>query len=356
MHSERFHVVVLSRFRQQAISPVPNSFLRVFYIGTHTIHLGKKFKPVGRQIDIRLCIDSPVRYKRWCCSLIPAESDSLPHAHTQATKTYYKHQDSRINKAQELNTKTSTNSDIQDLPKSYQDYQDNDCQGRLLASFQDDAKCLTKAGTMTQPASEDDLHGSDNTTHSAKLNAKFKIGDKFLQILRDNTFNGVDKGDVIDHMEKVLEISEWIKILDVDHNRIRLHIFPILLSLHAREWWNNEIKGTATTWNELGEKFFLKYYLLSYTCNSKIPDDLDNGTDYLEFLNWLGSKFKNHWNMDRNTKNRLWDFYVKECNDKGSISDAELSKDECDEPYNKNQKNSCSGSFFKPYLDAQEGK
>ncbi|GJR40906.1 hypothetical protein Tco_1216590 [Tanacetum coccineum] len=79
------------------------------------------------------------RYKRRCCSLIPAESDSLPHAHTQATKTYYKHQDSRIKKAQELNTKTSANSDIQDLPKSYQDYQDNDCQGRLLASFQDDA-------------------------------------------------------------------------------------------------------------------------------------------------------------------------------------------------------------------------
>ncbi|GKC33218.1 hypothetical protein Tco_1040512 [Tanacetum coccineum] len=28
-----------------------------------------------------------------------AESDSLPHAHTQAVKTYYWHQDSRIKKA-----------------------------------------------------------------------------------------------------------------------------------------------------------------------------------------------------------------------------------------------------------------
>ncbi|GJU46005.1 hypothetical protein Tco_1203271 [Tanacetum coccineum] len=59
--------------------------------------------------------------------------------------------------------------------------------------------------------------------------------------------------------------------------------------------------------------------------------------------------------MDRNTKNGLWNFYVKECNDKGSISDTEPSKDECDEPYNKNQNISCSDSFFKPYLDAQEG-
>ncbi|GJU53011.1 hypothetical protein Tco_1226725 [Tanacetum coccineum] len=68
------------------------------------------------------------------------KSDSLPHAHTQATKIYYKHQDLRIKKAQELNSKTFANSDIQDLPYRYQDYQDKDCQGRLLASFQDDAK------------------------------------------------------------------------------------------------------------------------------------------------------------------------------------------------------------------------
>ncbi|GJS94543.1 hypothetical protein Tco_0801511 [Tanacetum coccineum] len=40
------------------------------------------------------------------------KSDSLPHAHAQTTKTYYKHQDSRIKKAQELKTKTSADSDI----------------------------------------------------------------------------------------------------------------------------------------------------------------------------------------------------------------------------------------------------
>ncbi|GKE29419.1 hypothetical protein Tco_1444803 [Tanacetum coccineum] len=58
------------------------------------------------------------RYKRRCCSLIPVESNSLPHAHAhaQTTKTYYKHQDSRIKKAHELKTKTSANSDTQDLP------------------------------------------------------------------------------------------------------------------------------------------------------------------------------------------------------------------------------------------------
>ncbi|GKE54373.1 hypothetical protein Tco_1489529, partial [Tanacetum coccineum] len=52
---------------------------------------------------------------RWLRYLSPAELDLLPHAHAQTTKTYYKHQDSRIKKAQELKTKTSANSDIQDI-------------------------------------------------------------------------------------------------------------------------------------------------------------------------------------------------------------------------------------------------
>ncbi|GJS59564.1 hypothetical protein Tco_0654348 [Tanacetum coccineum] len=66
--------------------------------------------------------------------IIPAESDSLPHAHTQTTKTYYKHQDSSIMKAQVLKTKTSVNSNVKDNSS------ETKLQGRLLESFQDDAK------------------------------------------------------------------------------------------------------------------------------------------------------------------------------------------------------------------------
>ncbi|GJW24983.1 hypothetical protein Tco_0038794 [Tanacetum coccineum] len=67
------------------------------------------------------------------------ESNSLPHAHAQTTKTYYKHQDSRIMKAQELKTKTSAQTLIYKIfLQRYQVYQVY--QGRLLASFQDDAK------------------------------------------------------------------------------------------------------------------------------------------------------------------------------------------------------------------------
>ncbi|GKB70471.1 hypothetical protein Tco_0931883, partial [Tanacetum coccineum] len=62
------------------------------------------------------------------------KSDSLPHAHDQTTKTYYKHQDSRIKKTQELKTKASANSDIKDNSPETKLWR------RLLESFQEDAK------------------------------------------------------------------------------------------------------------------------------------------------------------------------------------------------------------------------
>ncbi|GJS80085.1 hypothetical protein Tco_0729966 [Tanacetum coccineum] len=119
-------------FCSQAVNKSPTHYLcdfsRTFRVILFSIHSDER-KSFQSQPQIAL------RYKRRCCSLIPAEFDSLPHAHDQTTKTYYKHQESRIKKAQEFKTKTSANSDIQDLPLRYQVYQ-----GRLLASFQDDAK------------------------------------------------------------------------------------------------------------------------------------------------------------------------------------------------------------------------
>ncbi|GJT00343.1 hypothetical protein Tco_0821512 [Tanacetum coccineum] len=62
------------------------------------------------------------------------KSVSLPYAHAHSTKTFYKHQDSRIIKAQKLKTKTSANSDVNDNSSEIK------LRGRLLKSFQDDAK------------------------------------------------------------------------------------------------------------------------------------------------------------------------------------------------------------------------
>ncbi|GJX40125.1 retrovirus-related pol polyprotein from transposon TNT 1-94 [Tanacetum coccineum] len=79
----------------------------------------------------------------------------LRRHNAQTTKTYYKHQDSRIKKAQELKTKTFANSDIQDLPLRYQVYQ-----GRLLASLQDGVK-YEHVGQDTRSQGGKDLKEKD---------------------------------------------------------------------------------------------------------------------------------------------------------------------------------------------------
>ncbi|GJY59700.1 hypothetical protein Tco_0459592 [Tanacetum coccineum] len=57
----------------------------------------------------------------------------------------------------------------------------------------------------------------------------------------DSAFNGMDGGDVTDHIAKVLEITEWIKMPNVEKNELRLHVFSKSLSGDAKTWWNNEI-------------------------------------------------------------------------------------------------------------------
>ncbi|GJR02236.1 hypothetical protein Tco_0525220 [Tanacetum coccineum] len=148
---------------------------------------------------------------------------------------------------------------------------------------------------------------------------EIRIGDEFLKILHDNSFNGMDGSDVTDHITKVLEITEWIKIPNVDKDELRLHVFSKSLSGDAKKY--------------------------------KIPDDLNHRTYYFEFLYWLASKFDNYWELDKNVKSGLWEFYVNG-RTKGTIDDLVNSN----EPYEECSKKTCLDSFFKPYLDAQDGK
>ncbi|GJW23687.1 retrovirus-related pol polyprotein from transposon TNT 1-94 [Tanacetum coccineum] len=118
------------------------------------------------------------RYKRQCCSLISAESDSLPHAHAQTTKTYYKHQDSRIKKAQELKTKTSANSDIKDTSSETKLW------GILLASFQDNVKYEHVGQDIRSQDGKDDKdkQGKDVKISKQKTNSKYNNKGSRLMI------------------------------------------------------------------------------------------------------------------------------------------------------------------------------
>ncbi|GJZ46131.1 hypothetical protein Tco_0593727 [Tanacetum coccineum] len=99
-------------------------------------------------------------------------SDSLPHAHAQTTKTYYKHQDSRIKKAQVVKTKTSANSDIKD-PSS-----ETKLHRRFLESFQDDAKYEHVGQDTRSQGGKDDQDKQGKDLKISELKTKSKDNDK----------------------------------------------------------------------------------------------------------------------------------------------------------------------------------
>ncbi|GJQ95896.1 hypothetical protein Tco_0007035 [Tanacetum coccineum] len=201
----------------------------------------------------------------------------------------------------------------------------------------------------TMPVMDYEKNRMSSNTNSLIDNLyELKIRNEFLKILKNKVFNVMYEGDVIDHIAKLVKITEWIKIPDIDKNRVQIHVFSKSLSGDAKNWWNDKMEGRTISWNELSNEFFHKYYPLSHACKSKTPDDLDNRTDYFEFLYWLASKFDNHWEIDKTTRSGLWELYMNECT-KGTIGNL----DEYKEPYEENAKKVCSNSFYKPYFDAQ---
>ncbi|GJW29585.1 hypothetical protein Tco_0046460 [Tanacetum coccineum] len=158
------------------------------------------------------------------------KSDSLPHAHAQTTKTFYKHQDSRIMKAQELKTKTSAQTLIYKIfLQRYQVYQ-----GRLLSSFQDDAKyehvgqdTRSQGGKDDQDKQGKDLKISDIKTKSKDNDkgSRSKItkheGTSLQRIQRPRPQDLNDKGNLIDLMKEChneLTSGEIVSLTNIESN------------------------------------------------------------------------------------------------------------------------------------------
>ncbi|GJX58116.1 hypothetical protein Tco_0289506 [Tanacetum coccineum] len=151
-------------------------------------------------------------------------------------------------------------------------------------------------------------------------NVKIELSKEHLKELQNYAFSRSEEEDVVDHIAKVLEILDLIKIPNVDTDRLRVHVFPFSL--------------TAS-----------KYDVTR--------DDEDDGPDYFEFITWLNSKFKDHRRMDGMTKSALCHYWVKgEGNNE--LDEIESSNEEWEESNYRNLRNTDTDLFFKPYLDAQE--
>ncbi|GKA14379.1 hypothetical protein Tco_0694025 [Tanacetum coccineum] len=102
------------------------------------------------------------------------------------------------------------------------------------------------------------------------------LNKEFLTELQNNAYHGIHHEDVIDHIAMVLEMLDLINIPAMDSHQLRMKVFPLSLADDAQQWWINEGEGKITTWEELVENFFCKFYPESHDGEDEMLDEGDN--------------------------------------------------------------------------------
>ncbi|GKD45380.1 hypothetical protein Tco_1270025 [Tanacetum coccineum] len=74
---------------------------------------------------------------------------------------------------------------------------------------------------------------------SITVNGKnaYELKGKFLDDLHNNAFSGTNGKDAVEHIEYYLKIIDPIKLPNIDHDKLRVVVFPISL---AREYWSDK--------------------------------------------------------------------------------------------------------------------
>ncbi|GJS20105.1 hypothetical protein Tco_0448737 [Tanacetum coccineum] len=160
---------------------------------------------------------------------------------------------------------------------------------------------------------------------SGSARPRIELKGRFLFELRDNAFSGTNGEDAVEHIDFFLKI---VDSLNVNHDQLRISIFPFSLAEAASKWWKDESIGLITAWVDQTNFFFGKFYRPSRTgrkietngANNKVKWDPTN----IELENWLASKFRNHETMDQYNRNTLWDYW-KKGDDEVVITDNGLS-------------------------------
>ncbi|GJU78349.1 hypothetical protein Tco_1275419 [Tanacetum coccineum] len=110
----------------------------------------------------------------------------------------------------------------------------------------------------------------------------YEIQGEFLVKIRDYAFNGNIRENVFKHIDKFLEVIGPIKINGLTQDRFKLSVFPVSLVGAASEWFTKECIGSITTWDNMVERFIMKFHHLSdhdeeeETKEDDNPNETDN--------------------------------------------------------------------------------
>ncbi|GJW33271.1 hypothetical protein Tco_0053303 [Tanacetum coccineum] len=125
--------------------------------------------------------------------------------------------------------------------------------------------------------------------------------------------------DVIGHIGKVLEILDLVKIAVWTLFQLRMKAFPLLLSKDAKKWWMNEGNGnipislagaasewftkecigSITTWDNVVEKFIMKFHHLSDHDEEEETEEDDNPNETDNLINDKAKGTEELWSESR---------------------------------------------------------
>ncbi|GKB39578.1 hypothetical protein Tco_0884520 [Tanacetum coccineum] len=179
---------------------------------------------------------------------------------------------------------------------------------------------------------------------------KIDLNKEFLVELRKNMYHGTHYEDVVDHTAKVLKMVDLIYVPGVDSHQLRMKVFPLSLADDAKEWWISDGDEKITTWEELVEKFFCRFYPESYDGEDEMLDEGENwGIDPLEFLSNINTSFKYHKKVDGRTQKVIFHAWMNGNWNKRYVDNCISSSNELKESKYENPSNTATDSFFKAY-------
>ncbi|GJU87374.1 putative reverse transcriptase domain-containing protein, partial [Tanacetum coccineum] len=77
-----------------------------------------------------------------------------------------------------------------------------------------------------------------------------------------------ETNDAVDHITRFLQIIDLVKTPNVNIEQLCILTFPYSLTGEAHRWWVHEGNSKITSWVEIVDKFFYKYYPLSRAIKS----------------------------------------------------------------------------------------
>ena len=100
----------------------------------------------------------------------------------------------------------------------------------------------------------------------------FELKPALINMVQQQQFRGSPSEDPNKHLSNFLQLCGIIKMNGVDHNVIKMKVFPFSLRDKARNWFNNLKLGSIDTWGTLVETFLTKFFLPQLT--SQFRDEI----------------------------------------------------------------------------------